>query len=146
MPAAIAAAGTLLLCAACGGTATQPSRAWPANAVELLQQLRQDVAAVESVTPSQRSFVDTGELYVLLVAYSDLGGCSSMAAQTAAPEAVIGVIARACPQLERAAVLFTQAEAASSTRELVHAAREAGLALPALVRALATVSPAHPLR
>jgi len=139
-PAVVTAAGALLLCAACGGaTTTQPSRTWRPNALQLISQLRGDVTAVQSVGATRRAFTGSGDLYVLLVAYSDLGGCSSMAAETAAPERVIRVLTRPCPHLERAAALFTRAEAASSRRTLARAAHEAALAEPALVRAAAAV-------
>ena len=135
-PAALTATGALFLCAACGAASSaQPSRAWRANANELLAQLRGDVASVQAVGPSRRAFTDSGELYVLLVAYSDLAGCSAMASETAAPARVIRVLSQPCPHLERAAALFTEAEAASDPRVLANAAHEAGLAAPALVRA-----------
>lgn len=134
-PAALTATGALFLCAACGAApATQPSPAWRSNAAELLTQLRGDIASVQSVEPSRRAFTDAGDLYVLLVAYSDLAGCTSMAGQTAAPAAAIRELARPCPHLERAAALFTQAEAESDARLLARASHEASLAGPALIR------------
>ena len=139
-PAVVTATGALFLCVACGGAATtQTSRTWRANAEQLVQQLRGDVASIDAVAPTQRALDETGDLYVLLVAYSDLAGCSSMAAETAAPARVIRMLSASCPHLERAAALFTQAEAASSRRVLARAAQEASLAGPALVRAAAAV-------
>jgi hypothetical protein len=139
-PAVVTAAGALFICAACGSAGmTQPSRPWRSNALQLVEQLRSDVAAVQSVRPSQKAFVDSGELYVLLVAYSDLSGCSSMAAETAAPARIIRVLGQPCPHLERAAALFTQAEHVSDPRILARAVREAALAGPALVRAAAAL-------
>jgi len=134
-PAAATATGALLLCVACGSAPPQASRAWRSNASQLLTQLRGDVASVQAVGASRRAFTSTGDLYVLLVAYSDLSGCFAMAADTAAPEHVIRVLSQPCPHLERAAALFTEAEAASSPRLLARAVREAGLAEPAFVRA-----------
>jgi hypothetical protein len=140
-PAVVTATGALFLCAACGGPVThvQSARTWRPNARQLLGQLRGDLTAVQSIDISRRTFTDTGDQYILLVAYSDLAGCSSMAAATAAPERVIRVLAKPCPQLEQAAELFTQAEASSDPRVLARAEREAGLAEPALVRATAAV-------
>ncbi len=129
--AAVIAAGALL-CAGCGSGATPPSeRTWRANAVGLVAQLRGDVASVAEVRPSQQS----SALYALLVAYSDMGGCSEMVAATGAPTAAVSSLARACPPLERAAVLFTRAESHADTAELARAASEAQRAQPQLVRA-----------
>lgn len=139
-PAAVTATGALFLCAACGAASSaQPARAWRSNAEELVAQLRNDVASVQSVGASRRAFTDSGELYVLLVAYSDLAGCVSMASDTAAPASVIRILSQPCPHLERAAAMFTQAEASSDPRVLANAAREAGLAGPSLVRAAAAI-------
>ena len=129
--AALTAAGALL-CAGCGSAVTPPTeRTWRANAVGLIGQLRGDVAVVEQVAPSQ----NPSALYALLVAYSDMAGCSTMTVATGAPPTVVRPVARACPRLERAAALFTQGERTSDLASLRLAARVASTADGQLARA-----------
>jgi hypothetical protein len=128
---ALAAVTAACLLTACGAGRSPVDRTWRQNAAGLVAQLRADVATVQSVPGSQ----DFGAQYALLVAYADMGGCSTMAAATGAPPALQRVLERTCPHLERAAALFTNAETHARPATLRRAAREAALAQPALVRA-----------
>jgi hypothetical protein len=133
------------LLAGCGAhtTAHGPAPAWRANAVGVVQQLREDadVATTGAMTPrsAARRLAAISDLYALLVVYDDLGACSAMAARAGAPLAIEHALALPCPHLERAAALFTRAIANADARALVQATREVLRAEPLLVRALAEV-------
>jgi hypothetical protein len=134
-----------LVCAACGGgqagTSTAAAREWRSNALGALTQLQQDVTATSvggtTRADAAHALADTSDLFGLLVAYSDLGGCRAMIAATTAPPLEAVKLARPCRHLQRAAALFTRATARSDPDALVRAGREARLAEPQLVRALA---------
>lgn len=135
-------AGAVLLAglAACGGTAAPlPRGAWRANATQLLFQIRDDVADVEAVGPTRAAAAEqlpsTSDLFRLLLAYTDLSGCSGMVSATGAPPGIERRLALPCVDLQRAATLFTEATANHDPQALVAATREAGRAEPALVRA-----------
>jgi hypothetical protein len=135
-----------LVCAACGSgqaTTAPASREWRANAAGALTQLQQDVAATDvggtTRADAAGALADTSDLFGLLVAYSDLGGCRQMIAATTAPAAVASQISRPCAHLERAAALFSRATVRSDPDALVRAGREARRAEPELVHALAVV-------
>jgi hypothetical protein len=132
-----------LVCAACGsGQARTASaaREWRANATGALTQLQQDVSATgvggTTRADAARALANTSDLFGLLVAYSDLGGCRAMIAATTAPPAIAVQLARPCGRLERAAALFSRATVHSDPDALVRAGREARRAEPELVRAL----------
>jgi hypothetical protein len=132
-----------LVCVACGSgqarTATA-SREWRANAAGALTQLQQDVSATDlggtTRADAASALANTSDLYGLLVAYSDLGGCRRMIAATTAPAPVAVQLARPCVHLERAAAYFSRATARSDPDALVRAGREARRAEPELVHAL----------
>ena len=133
-----------LLCAACGSgqaRTTAATREWRANATGALAQLQQDIAATAlggtTRADAARALANTSDLFGLLVAYSDLGGCRAMIVATTAPLPVANDLARPCGHLERAAALFTRATVHSDPDALVRAGREARLAQPQLIRALA---------
>lgn len=142
---AVLAAAAILFAAGCGGKdvardAAAPAQPWQANARGVLVQLRLDVSAAEAGgattrREAARALADTSELYGLLVAYSDLGGCRRMAAGAGAPPPVARALALPCGHLQRAAALFARAAAGSDPEALVEAAREVRLAQPQLVEA-----------
>jgi hypothetical protein len=140
---ALFAAGVL---AGCGRApaAHVPRSEWRANAKSVVQQLRVDVSdtALGGTTRASASAAlkDVSTLYALLVAYSDIDGCSKMVAATNAPERVTRKLARACLDLERASALFTRAMRSSDPAALAAATRRAHLADPQLVRAMLALS------
>jgi len=108
-----------------------------------VQQLRVDIAtaAVGGTTTAgaAKALRDTSDLYALLVAYSDLGGCRQMVSSTSAPIPVARALAPACRHLERASALFARAAQRSDPAALVRASHELALAEPALVRAMLAI-------
>jgi hypothetical protein len=136
-----AAAAVTLSGVACGGRSESPAeRLWRPNATILLRQLQSDIDTLSSLaqtrTAAARALSDTSELFVLIVAYSDLGGCRSMAAATAAPLRVVASLSRPCGHLERASRLFTRAASQIDARALVQARSEARRAQPQIVEAM----------
>ena len=137
-----------LVLAACGTGSQQPSAAeWPAGAKVVIRQLRADVlevAGADRVPAARRALRDDSELYGLLVAFSDVGGCSHMVASlgTHPPqlESAEHLLAGACLRLQRAATWFTTAATRDDARALVTAARDALAALPLLDRAALALS------
>jgi hypothetical protein len=134
-----------LLCAACGSGQARPStaaaREWRSNARGALVQLQQDIAATalggRTEAAAARALANTSDLFGLLVAYSDLGGCRKIIVATTAPPPIALSLARPCAHLERAAALFSRATVHSDPAALVSAGREARLAEPQIVSALA---------
>ena len=149
MRARLLVAVVALVCAACGSgqattaKTTSATREWRANARGALIQLKQDVDAtgVGGTTrrDAARALANTSDLFGLLIAYSDLGGCRAMIAATAAPPPIAAQIARPCAHLQRAAALFTRATVHTDAGALVRAGREARRAEPELVHALVVV-------
>jgi hypothetical protein len=136
----------LLGAAGCGSVRPAPpvvSARWQANARQLVQQLRVDIAtaAVGGTTSAAaaKALRDTSDLYALLVAYSDLGGCRQMVSSAGSPARVTRVLAPACRHLEHASALFARATQRSDPAALVRATHEIGLAEPALVRAMVAI-------
>jgi hypothetical protein len=144
---ALAVLTLVALAVGCESGATRPSpvrASWRANALGVLDQLRQDVATTQSVGATRvaaaRALADLSRVYVLLVAYTDLGGCSHMAATTGGPPRIARAFAPACAELQRASALFSRAESQSDPTALSRATRLAGRAEPDLVAALGAVS------
>jgi hypothetical protein len=137
----VALALVVLVAAACGGRAAAPTPLWRANTRDVVHQLRADLAAVDvagdTLPDARGALASTSDLYALLTAYSDLGGCRAMVSATQAPAPVVRRFAGACVHLERAAALFEQAVKAGDAAVLVRATREARGAQPALVAAAA---------
>jgi hypothetical protein len=136
-------AAAALLAAGCGAQPAprteSPSREWVANARGVVQQLRGDILAVsgfDDVSAARRGLRDDSQMYGLLVAYTDFGGCRHMAAAVGVEPRgrarVVRLIHRACARLERADALFTRAVARKAPRLLVGATRQAVAAVPAL--------------
>src|SRR5882757_5917812 len=96
------------LLAACGGAKTpEPTdREWVANASGVVVQLRADVVAVsgfDRLGAARKGLVDDSQLYGLLVAYTDFGGCRHMVAaigvEPPGRARVVGLLRRACSRL-----------------------------------------------
>lgn len=104
---------------------------------QLLGDVSLTASGSDTLAHARRALHDESELFVLLYAYADLGGCRSIVANTGAPAPLLPKLERPCPQLERAAASFTRATTRSDPRALVRAAREAHLAQVSLVQALA---------
>jgi hypothetical protein len=146
MRARLLVAIVALVCAACGSgqaKTTTATREWRANARGALIQLKQDVDATDvggtTRRDAARALASTSDLFGLLVAYSDLGGCRAMIAATAAPPPIAAQLARPCGRLQHAAALFTRATVHTDADALVRAGREARRAEPELVHALVVV-------
>ena len=141
-----ACSAALIGVAGCGAARPAPPAVpadWQANARQVVQQLRVDIAtaAVGGTTSvaAAKALRNTSDLYALLVAYSDLGGCRQMVRSAGPPARVARVIVRACRHLERGSALFARATQRSDPAALVQATREIGLAEPALVRAMLAI-------
>jgi len=132
--------------AACGvRTTTPPAQAaeWRANARQVVQELQADIAAAAAGGTTRasaaRALANLSDMYGLLVAYSDLGGCRAMVGGTGAPPRVASALGSACTHLQRAAALFARAARRTDPAALAQATRESALAEPQLVRALLAV-------
>ena len=119
------------------------SAEWRTNAQQVVQQLRVDISTASvggsTRTEAAKALRDTSDLYALLVAYSDLGGCREMVTAAQPPTRVARAFAPACDHLQRAAELFSRATQRSDATALVRATRETGLAQPSLVRAMLAI-------
>jgi hypothetical protein len=145
---AVVALATAAALAACGGGPPPPSqpeseRQWLGNVTGVVEQLRHDLGLIavsgRDVAAARAALGSDSDLYALVLAYTDFGGCAHMvgSAGTPSPGArrVSATLAGAWVRLERSAVLFTRAVAATSPRLLLAAARAAAGASPLLFRA-----------
>jgi hypothetical protein len=133
-----------LFASGCGTTPTVPrtesaSREWVANARGVVDQLRGDIVSVsgfDDPVAARRALRDDSQLYGLLVAYTDFGGCRHMAAAVGVVPPgrarTIRLLHQACACLQRADELFTRAVARKAPLLLVDATRQAVAAVPAL--------------
>jgi hypothetical protein len=129
-----------VLVAGCGAATPAPTdREWIANARGVVQQLHGDVVAVsgyDRVGAARTGLRDESQLYGLLVAYTDFGGCRHMVAAVGVEPpslaAVVRSLHRACVQLQRADLLFTRAVAHHAPRLLTRATTDALAAVPPL--------------
>ena len=146
--AGFATAGALFVLAACGGAHAPSSQAvaerqWIANAAELIDQLRGDVQLSanggDSVAAARAALRNESDLYALLIAYSDFGGCHKMLANVGMVTGGLGradsLVSGACNYLEQAAKLFVRAATNSDPHALLGASRAALKASPLLIRA-----------
>jgi len=156
---AAAAALALVGPAGCGGRPAgqggsrhaAADQQWVDNASGVIDQLSGDVAAAQPPVPgldgARQSLRDLSELYGLLVAYTDLGGCSKMVGGIgevpAGFDAVRSRLVAACPGLERGAELFTRATSRHDARALVAAWREVEASRPLLYRATLALAAAR---
>ena len=137
------AAVVVFVLAGCGSEGpAPPDREWRANAQGVVQQLRQDVVSVAAFdrAPAARvALHDDSQLYGLLVAYTDFGGCAHMvAALGVEPPQFVRVrrlLATACGHLRIADSNFTRAVARGDPWLLVRATSAAARALAPLERA-----------
>lgn len=146
--AAVMVAGSAV---ACGGPPARPALPpvqWEANARQVVEQLRGDLAAASiggtTTIAAARALRNVSDLYGLLVVYSDLGGCRAMAGASGAPVQVIAAFGPVCTHLQRAADLFGVAARRNDPSALVRAGRELDLAQPQLVRAMLAIRRAQP--
>jgi hypothetical protein len=132
-----------VLVAGCGAPPAprteSPSHEWVANARGVVQQLRDDILAVsgfDDVAAARRGLRDDSQMYGLLVAYTDFGGCRHMAAAVGVEPPgrahVVRLLHQACARLQRAETLFTRAVERKAPQLLVGATRQAVAAVPAL--------------
>ena len=142
LPKTVVALAGLALTGCGSQAAAPPDREWTSNARGVVQQLHQDVVAVaglDRVRVARAALRDDSQLYGLLVAYTDFGGCSHMvAALGVEPERFRNAhrqLARACADLRAADGLFTRAVARNDPRLLVRATRLAVRSLSPLDRA-----------
>ena len=133
---------------ACGATPPpQADREWTANARGIVRQLRGEVVAVsgyDRVDVARAGLRDESQLYGLLVAYTDFGGCRHMvSALGVAPPSLTDVVSSlraACLHLQRADRLFARAAAQREPRLLVGATRDALASVPSLDAAALTLA------
>jgi hypothetical protein len=124
----------------CGAKApTRNDPEWIANARGVVEQLRGDVVAVsgyDRLGTARAGLNDESQLYGLLVAYTDLGGCRHMVAAVGVEPPRLAragrLLRRACRHLDRADALFARAVARRAPRLLTNATREAIAAVPSL--------------
>jgi hypothetical protein len=142
--AALVAAG-LVGCGA-GAAGRNPPAAdheWIANVSGVIDQLDQDVSAAtpagSNLAAARRSLHDESDLFALLVAYSDFGGCNKMVAGVGEAPPRFRVVVRdltaACGRFERGAALFTSAASHTDPRALLAASQEVKAAAVLLYRA-----------
>jgi hypothetical protein len=141
----------------CGGarphvSAATADREWVANAAGVIDQLNTDVAAVApagtDVATARRSLRDLSDLYGLLVAYTDFGGCNKMVGGVGnTPPGfarVVRELALACSGFERGAALFTRAASGSGDpRALIAASKQVKGAAALLYRATLALAAAR---
>jgi hypothetical protein len=140
-PALCVLAVALAGCGTAGRTTSD--RQWLANARVLVEQLRSDLvlssASGADVASAQQALHNDSDLYTLLLAYSDLGGCDRMVANMGAVTRrlvqVQVTLTRACASLQRASTLFSVAARDDDPRALLTASQVARDASPLLVRA-----------
>ena len=132
--------------AACGGTSAPlagADREWVANTGGVIDELERDVLLARSggstLRAARQALNDDSNLYTILVAYTDFGGCNHMAAAAGTPverfARVQRTLATACALLQRAAGLFTQAVTRHDAPSLLAASRLTRRASPLLARA-----------
>jgi hypothetical protein len=144
--AGLAAVALTAALAACGGTAPAPpaaphERVWAANLEGVIDQFQRDLDLAAgggaTVLAARRALGDDSNLYTMLVAYTDFGGCSHMVAAAGTAPARFArmqrTLAAACALLQQAAVLFTRATSAHDPQALVQAGRRTRRALPLLL-------------
>jgi len=153
---ALAVVLCLTALAGCGGTGPSgPSRPadreWAANADGVIGILERDLALSASggatLAAARRALADSSNLYTILVAYTDFGGCTHMVGSIGPPlprfAKVTATLGGVCGSLERASALFTHATQASDPRSLLAATRLALATAPRLARARAELDAAH---
>jgi len=146
--AGLAAVALTAALAACGGTSPKPlvaphDREWAANLEGVIEQFQRDLDLAAgggaTVPAARRALRDESNLYTILVAYTDFGGCSHMVAAAGATPPRFGrlqrTLATACGLLQQAAALFTRAITNHDPQALVEAGSKTRRALPLLLDA-----------
>jgi hypothetical protein len=145
-------AGAALAAAALAGCGAPPAshlavgaadREWVQNANGVIDQLTGDVSDAALAGPglrgARRSLTNLSDLYGLLVAYTDFGGCTRMVTGIGDPparyEGVVRGLDRACAGFEHAAGLFTRAASGHDAHALLAASDEVKIAAALLYRA-----------
>jgi hypothetical protein len=124
------------------------------NANGVIDQLTGDVSAAALAGPglrgARRSLADLSDLYGLLVAYTDFGGCSRMVSGIGDPPpryaGVVDGLDHACARFEHAAGLFTRAASEHDAHALLAASGEVKVAAALLYRATVTFADAQSAR
>lgn len=140
------AAACIAALTACGETSTPragANREWVANAGVVIDQLERDVLLAGSggntIRTARQALQRQSNLYTILVAYTDFGGCNHMVSAAGTPASRFAPVERslasACTVLQRAAVLFTRAMTRHDPRALLMATRTTLQASPLLVHA-----------
>lgn len=140
------AAACIAALTACGETPVPRAgtdREWVANTSGVIDQLERDVVLAgsggDTMNAARQALQRQSNLYTILVAYTDFGGCNHMVSAAGTPTGrfarVERSLAAACTLLQRAAVLFTRAATRHDARALLTATRTALRASPLLVRA-----------
>jgi hypothetical protein len=150
--AALTAGAAVALLAGCGGRAPTDAndRQYSANAAGLIEQLHGDLvtssAEVGDLGDAQRVLRRPSDLYSMLMAYGDFGGCRTMLRNVGHAGTRFGrvqtTLASACRYLERGSRLFQTAATRSDAAALLAAARTSLLASPLLIRAQAELADA----
>jgi hypothetical protein len=133
---------------ACGGTSARVVGAdeeWVANTGGVIDELERDVLLAgsggDTMLAARHALHDQSNLYTILVAYTDFGGCNHMVFTAGTPAPRFALVERtlstACTLLQHAAVLFTRAVTRHDARALLTATRTTLLASPLLLRAKA---------
>jgi hypothetical protein len=144
---AILAAACIAALTACGGRSTLPlagaEHEWIANTGGVIDELERDVLLAgsggDTIRAARQALDDQSNLYTILVAYTDFGGCNHMVSAAGTPAErfarVERILTTACTLLQRAAVLFTRAVTRHEPSALLAATRTTLRASPLLTHA-----------
>jgi hypothetical protein len=140
------AAACVAALTACGGTSAPlagADREWVANTGGVIDELERDVLLAgsggDTIRAARQALDDQSNLYTILVAYTDFGGCNHMVSAAGTPAErfarVERILTTACTLLQRAAVLFTRAVTRHEPSALLAATRTTLRASPLLTHA-----------
>jgi hypothetical protein len=140
---AVACIAALTACGSTSAPVAGTDREWVANTSGVIDELERDVSLAgsggDTLTAARQALGDQSNLYTILVAYTDFGGCSHMVSAAGTPTErfarVERTLASACTRFERAAGLFTRAITRHNARDLLAASRTTLDASPLLTRA-----------
>jgi hypothetical protein len=151
-PLALILAGALLVGCGSGSHTSTPrsslERGWLGAARQLVSTLQKDVLLSvyggANVATARRALLDSSDVYAMVIAYTDFGGCGKVLDSFGHPgpaaEAPIAAIGAACAQLGQAAMIFRRAMISHSAKILVAATRASLAAEPLIVRAKAALA------
>jgi hypothetical protein len=153
-PVALLLVGVLVVGCGSGSDARTPSSR-PSLEPGLLGAARQLVSTLQkdvllsvyggaNVATARRAVLNSSDLYAMVLAYTDFGGCGKVVKSFGQPgpaaRPAIAAIGSACTQLERAAAIFRRAMKSNSPQVLVAATRASLAAEPLLLRAKAALA------